>query len=211
MDLLPTGNTFQTYIDPERDVPDNVVETTGLTREFLTGKPRFSEKSREFLDFIGDSQLVAHNAEFDRNFINAELERAGYNPIDNIRFIDTLEIARSKFPGASNSLDALCRRFNISLSGRVQHGALIDAQLLANVYLELKGGRARRLELGMPLDIAKSAAPEKKSATQTRSRFLKSLITEQELEAHQRFVADQGGEKQTMIWQDHWKKMKYPA
>ena len=135
VDLIPTGRTFHTYLDPQRDIPEKVTEITGLTREFLEGKPLFPHKAQEFIDFIGDAQLVAHNAEFDMGFVNAELERAGFKPYAKTRFTDTLKIARAKFPGSPASLDALCKRFDISLASRDKHGALVDAELLARVYL----------------------------------------------------------------------------
>ncbi|HHI88373.1 MAG TPA: DNA polymerase III subunit epsilon, partial [Hellea balneolensis] len=147
IDLIPSGKTWHSYINPERDIPEKVTEITGLTTEFLKDKPLFADIAEDFREFIGDSPLVAHNASFDRGFINAELERADYEPIHHSLFIDTLEIARAKFPGASNTLDALCKRFEISLATRSTHGALVDAQLLAQVYLELNGGRARTLDL----------------------------------------------------------------
>jgi len=143
IDWLPTGEQFHTYLDPERDVPEKVTEITGLTTEFLKGKPKFKEQAQAFLDFIGDSTLIAHNARFDEGFINAELERAGFKALPKSRFKDTLAMAHAKFPGSPASLDALCKRFGISLSSRDKHGAIIDSELLAAVYLELNGGRAR--------------------------------------------------------------------
>ena len=129
IDLMPTGKTFHAYINPERDVPQKVTEITGLTWEFLKDKPLFADKAQEFLDFVGDSDLVAHNSDFDQGFINAELERARFDPIPSKRFVDTLKIARAKFPGSPASLDALCRRFDISLTSRHKHGALVDSEL----------------------------------------------------------------------------------
>jgi len=138
IDLLPTGEYFHAYLDPEREVPDKVVEITGLTTAFLTGKPKFASEAQRFLDFIGDSPLIAHNARFDMGFINAELERAGFARLPTSRFKDTLAMAHEQFPGSPASLDALCKRFDISLSGRDKHGAIIDSELLAAVYLELR-------------------------------------------------------------------------
>ncbi|MBL8643125.1 MAG: DNA polymerase III subunit epsilon [Rhodospirillaceae bacterium] len=145
---IPTGNTFQTYLDPERDVPDEAAAVSGLTTEFVRGKPLFADKVDEFLEFVGASPIIAHNAGFDIGFINAELSRVDRAKIPSERAIDTVLLARRKFPGAPASLDALCRRFSIDLSGRAKHGALIDAQLLAKVYLELIGGREPGLLLG---------------------------------------------------------------
>lgn len=143
--LIPTGITYQAYINPERDVPEGAVAVSGLTFEFLKDKPVFSAVAQSFLDFIGDSPLVIHNATFDMKFLNAELNRMGLAPLLFERTIDTMRLARAKFPGAPANLDALCKRFGVDLSGRVYHGALLDAQLLAQIYLELKGGRQSAL------------------------------------------------------------------
>lgn len=145
---LATGKTFQTYLDPDRDVPAEAAAVSGLTTEFVKGKPKFSEQVDAFLAFIGDAPIIAHNAKFDLGFINAELTMAGREKLSLDNAIDTVLLARRKFPGAPASLDALCRRFNIDLSGRVKHGALLDAQLLSQVYLELVGGREPGLLLG---------------------------------------------------------------
>jgi len=155
IDCLPTGQTFHTYINPQRVVPPVVVEITGLTTEFLADKPLYADIHDAFFAFVGDSRLVAHNASFDRGFVNSELERHGKAHLPDERWFDTLELARSMFPGAQSSLDALCRRFDISLESRDKHGALVDAQLLAEVYLQLNGGRERSLDFG---DAAKAAA-----------------------------------------------------
>src|SRR5690606_23486385 len=135
---LPTGRTFHEYFNPGRDVPADAVRIHGLTTEFLQDKPLFTEKVGDFLDFIGDATLVIHNAEFDMKFINAELKWAGFpKPLPMSRVVDTLLIARQKFPGQPANLDALCRRFKIDNSSRTFHGALLDSELLAEVYLEL--------------------------------------------------------------------------
>jgi DNA polymerase-3 subunit epsilon len=138
---LPTGKTFHAYLNPQRPVPTEASMVHGLTDEFLADKPMFSQVVDDFLSFIGDAPLVAHNAGFDMNFINAELVRHGFTPLPKERAIDTVLMARKKFPGAPASLDALCKRFNVSLAERQLHGALLDARLLAEVYLELRGGR----------------------------------------------------------------------
>lgn len=169
IDLVPTGQTFHRYINPERDVPAEVVRVHGLTSDFLSDKAVFSDPTvvGELLAFMGDAPLIAHNAEFDRRFLNSELARLNLEPIDKGRCIDTLAIARKRFPGAPASLDALCRRFDIDRSARDKHGALLDSQLLAAVYLELKGGRERRLSF---LDAA-----EQDTQTQTaQSRVLET-------------------------------------
>jgi DNA polymerase-3 subunit epsilon len=138
---LPTGKIFHEYINPERDVPEEVVKVHGLTNEFLADKPKFAEVAQKWVDFIGeDGIFVAHNAQFDMKFINFELKKCGFETYDWDRVVDTLAIARNEFPGARNNLDALCRRFNIDNSARTYHGALLDAQLLAEVYLQLLGG-----------------------------------------------------------------------
>lgn len=138
---LPTGVVFHEYINPERDVPEEVVKVHGLTNEFLADKPTFAEIAQKWVDFVGDDGIfVAHNAEFDMKFINHELQMCGYQTYDWDRVVDTLAIARSEFPRMRNNLDALCKRFNIDNSARTFHGALLDAQLLAEVYLQLLGG-----------------------------------------------------------------------
>jgi DNA polymerase-3 subunit epsilon len=144
---VPTARTFWKYINPERDVPHAAFQVHGLSAEFLSDKPRFAEVADQLLEFIGDSPVIAHNAEFDMKFLNVELERAGKPTIPFERAIDTVAMARKKFPGAPASLDALCKRFNIDNSSRTLHGALLDAQLLADVYLELMGGRQAGLVL----------------------------------------------------------------
>ncbi|MBM3490888.1 MAG: DNA polymerase III subunit epsilon [Alphaproteobacteria bacterium] len=143
---IPRGS-FQRYVNPERDMPADAEAVHGLSAGFLADKPKFAEVAGDFLAFLGDSPLVIHNAGFDLRFLNAELERLGRPPIGSERAIDTVQLARRKFPGAPASLDALCRRLNIDASRRERHGALLDASLLAEVYLELSGGRQSGLEL----------------------------------------------------------------
>ncbi len=145
---LPTGRTYHQYINPERDVPEEVVKVHGLTYDFLKDYPTFEKIADQWLDFIGDANLVAHNASFDMNFVNYELKQIGRPEIGWDRCVDTLEIARGMFPGARCSLDALCKRFEIDNSARTFHGALLDAQLLAEVYLELLGGKEPTLLFG---------------------------------------------------------------
>jgi DNA polymerase-3 subunit epsilon len=150
---LPTGRKWQRYINPQRDMPPDALEVHGLTEAFLSNYPVFSEIADEFLAFVGSDRLVTHNAEFDIGFLNAELARANRSPISGAS-VDTLAMARQSFPGAPASLDALCRRFGIDASGRDKHGASIDCDLLAAVYLELLGGRQPGLDLMRPLDTA---------------------------------------------------------
>lgn len=192
MDLSPTGRTFHRYCNPERDVPEEVVRIHGLTTSFLADKPLFSNPNvvDEFIEFVGDAQLIAHNAEFDRRFLNAELGRCGRQALPQDRFIDTLVLARKKFPGQSNSLDALCKRFNVSLSTRNLHGALIDSALLAEVYLELKGGRARRLEFTEPaLEIAEAVTQmHKRAPARQRAAPLRPAIDPLEEAAHAEYL-----------------------
>ena len=145
---VPTGRTYHQYINPERDVPEEVVKVHGLTTEFLRDYPIFSEVAQDFIDFVGDDGvLVAHNASFDMKFINYELKRLGFIGYEWDRVVDTLEIAKNKFPGQRNNLDVLCKRFGIDNSARTFHGALLDAQLLAEVYLELLGGAEPTMDL----------------------------------------------------------------
>lgn len=153
---LPTGRSFQRYLNPERDMPREAEEVHGLSAAFLADKPKFADIIDEFLEFVGDGVLVIHNAEFDLKFLNAELRRIERPPLGH-RVIDTLAIARRRFPGAQASLDALCRRFAIDNSARTKHGALLDTELLAEVYLELVGGRQAGLDLA-GLELAADAA-----------------------------------------------------
>ncbi len=145
---IPTGRTFHYYLNPDRDVPVDAVAVHGITTEFLVDKPRFDKIIEPFLEFIGDSPLVIHNAVFDLKFLNFELKKIGYKSLSN-PIVDTVIMARKMFPGQPASLDALCRRYKIDLTGRAYHGALLDSELLADVYLELKGGRQQGLSLTM--------------------------------------------------------------
>ena len=152
-----TGRIFHRYVNPERDMPEDALAVHGLTTEFLARQPPFAAVLEELLEFIGGDPLVIHNAEFDLAFLNAELARLDRGPITS-GFVDTLAIARRRFPGSPASLDALCRRFAIDLSGRVEHGAEIDCRLLAAVYLELLGGRQPGLEFAAPVNLAPDVA-----------------------------------------------------
>lgn len=146
---MPSGEVFHVYINPERDMPEAAERVHGLSEEFLKDKPVFVDIAQDFVDFIADSQMVIHNAAFDMKFLNFELKKCGKNEYGMRRAIDTLLIARRKFPGQGASLDALCRRFRIDNSARTKHGALLDAELLAEVYLELIGGREPGFSLGI--------------------------------------------------------------
>ncbi|PCI63878.1 MAG: DNA polymerase III subunit epsilon [Kordiimonadales bacterium] len=182
VDRSLTGNHYHVYVNPERDVPEGAVKIHGLTTEFLADKQVFSEVMDEFLEYIGDdSVLVAHNADFDMRFINWELEHAGRPIIHKKRFIDTLAIARTKYPGAANSLDALCKRFSINNAHRTLHGALLDAEILAEVYIELLGGR----QGGMDLSVIKEARAIVEKKKREHRRFPASA---EDLVAHTEFL-----------------------
>jgi DNA polymerase III subunit epsilon len=155
MNDLPTGRHFHRFIDPERDIPEEATRIHGMTRADLVGKPRFAEIAQELIEFLGDGKLVAHNAPFDFAFLDAEFARLRLPGLDAARMVDSLALAKERYPGLPNSLDALCRRFAIDLSERTSHNALLDCRLLAEVYVELTGGRQRGLSL---IDAAVDAA-----------------------------------------------------
>jgi DNA polymerase-3 subunit epsilon len=200
-DLLPTGRSFHRYVDPERDIDPDAQRVHGISSAFLAGKPRFAdpEVAHEFLAFIDGASLIAHNAAFDRGFIDNELTLAGLPCTAPDRWIDTLALAQKRFPGMYNSLDALCKRFKVSLAEREKHGALIDARLLADVYLELRGGRETALDLGGPsgrvLEIAVTRV-----AYGPRPRPLPPRLTNAEREAHLVFVTVDL--KADAVWRD---------
>src|SRR5437868_11587500 len=186
---VETGRYFHAYFFPERDMPFEAELVHGLTSIFLSDKPLFGDKADELLQFIGDSPLVAHNAGFDFGFLNFELERCGRQPVGMHRMVDTLTLARSRHPGAKHSLDALCMRFGIDRSHRVKHGALLDAQLLAQVYVELTGGR--QIGLGRVADastvaLERSAGPV--IVREARPARPHAALAE-ELERHRAFIA----------------------
>ncbi len=189
---LPTGKTFHVYLNPERDMPKEAEAVHGLSAAFLRDKPKFKMISKDFLDFIADDTLVIHNASFDMAFINSELSYCDITFIPHDRVIDTLMLARKAHPMGPNSLDALCKRYGIDNSKRTKHGALLDAELLAEVYLHLIGGRQTMLGL--------QQAPLKKNAFNTtvtsfagaRPRTLPLRITQQELEAHEKALLSLG-------------------
>jgi DNA polymerase-3 subunit epsilon len=186
---IPTGQFFHRYVDPQRDMPQSAYEVHGLSREFLTGKPLFEHIVEEFLAFVGDARLVIHNAEFDMRFLNAELVRAGRAALALHRAIDTLTLARRRHPGMSNSLDALCMRYGIDNSRRTKHGALLDAEILAEVYSELNGGRQAALVLATG-DV-RVDQPEF-IAVQQRPQRLELYLSEDEKALHARFVEGLG-------------------
>ncbi len=182
---IPTGRHFQRYVNPEREVPADAIAVHGLSAEFLGDKPRFAEIADELLSFIGEAPVVIHNDEFDIGFLNAEFVRLDRSPFPQQRIVDTLVMARQKFPGAPASLDALCRRFAIDNTTRTKHGALLDTELLASVYLELIGGRQAGLELSVIDEIAVIAA----SGVRTTRLPRPHAPTEAELAAHLLLVA----------------------
>ena len=179
----PTGVNYQTYINPERDVDPGAQEIHGLTNEFLKQHPAFGDISAEFVNFLSDSTLIIHNAPFDLAFINMELSRLGVAPISSERVIDTLVLARKKFPGAQANLDALCRRFAIENRHRELHGALVDAALLADIYIELIGGKEPTL--GLSAKKSKTVAEGIARVYQNPRSF---PVSEEELELHRAFV-----------------------
>ena len=190
-DLLPTGAYFHRYIDPERDIDADAEKVHGISRAKLMGMPKFHEPDicDAFLDFVAGAQLVAHNAAFDRGFVNHELERCGREALPEARWRCTYELAKRRFPGMYNSLDALCKRFKISLAERDKHGALIDTRLLAMVYLELQGGKERGLDLGPQSGTAsRLAADIKAGGYAPRLRPLAPRSTVEERTAHTAFV-----------------------
>jgi len=156
IDRVETGHSYHAYYNPERDMPAGAEAVHGLSATFLSGKPKFADTVGDLLEFLGDAPLVAHNAGFDFGFLNAELARIGKEPVSIDRMVDTVAIARRKHPGAKLSLDALCTRYGIDRSHRVKHGALLDAELLAQVYIELTGGRQIGLELGADIAVQDS-------------------------------------------------------
>ena len=196
---MPTGQTFHRYINPQRDMPREAFAVHGLSAEFLADKPLFNAVADEFLTFIDDAPLVIHNASFDIGFINAELERSGRKALPRERLVDTLLLARRKHPGVSNRLDDLCSRYSIDNSRRTKHGALLDAELLAEVYIDLIGARQSQLGLAQSTDTRRRAgdAPRRQ-----RMMPLAPRVTDADRDAHRAFVATLG-EKQ--IWSDYLK------
>lgn len=185
--LMPTGQAFHRIIDPERDVPADASRIHGFTNGDLQGKPRFADIAAKFVDFLGDDTIIAHNAAFDFGFLDAELTRCGLPPLDRARMVDTLALARERFPGMPNSLDALCRRYEIDISMRTTHNALLDVRLLAQVFLELKGGRQPGLLLA-------SAEPPPLAAIGSEGRARHTArpieVPDDRLQAHAEFVAE---------------------
>jgi DNA polymerase III subunit epsilon len=197
LNRIPSGQTFHRYINPQRDIPAEAFAVHGLSAEFLKDKPFFAEVADDLVEFIGDAPLVAHNASFDLSFINAELEQAGKLLIGRDRVVDTLMLARRKHPGSSNRLDDLCVRYSIDSSRRVKHGALLDAELLAEVYLELVGGRQAQLVLVDAGSDRAAAGSARAIVIRPRPVTLPPRLTEADLAAHLEFRASLG---EKAIW-----------
>lgn len=196
---IPTGRTFHAYINPERAMSQGALAVHGLTDAFLADKPVFAAIAEDFLEFFGEGKLIAHNAGFDVNFLNAELARIGAPPLDQSRVLDTLSLARRKHPGASNSLDALCARYGIDNSRRTKHGALLDSEILAEVYIELIGGK--QADLGLSLrPIPAPAQPGAGDIIVPRLREPVSRLTDPERETHLAFIATLG---ENAVWRDY--------
>lgn len=185
---IPTGREYHTYLDPERDMPLEAFQVHGLSADFLRGKPKFDSVAKDVIVFLEDSPLVIHNAAFDVRFLNAELATLGLPEIEMARAVDTMLMARQKFPGAPASLDALCKRFDIDLSVREKHGALLDAQLLAAVYLELIGGRQAGLDLVAERRIATPAPVADRHVRAPRPDLPGCSPTADEAAAHAAFL-----------------------
>lgn len=189
---LPTGRTFHVYINPERDMPKEAEAVHGLSSTFLRDKPVFASIAQDFMEFLGNDVLIIHNASFDMAFINAELGFLRMPSIPPERVVDTLHIARQKHPGAANSLDALCRRYGIDNSRRTKHGALLDSELLAEVYLELIGGRQTALILEASVTRRAATVVAAQQIAYQRPAPLPSRLTDEERAAHAAFVTDLG-------------------
>jgi DNA polymerase-3 subunit epsilon len=200
LNRIPSGQTFHRYVNPERDVPAEAFAVHGLSSEFLRDKPAFAEIADELIAFIGEAPLVAHNASFDLGFINAELERAGMAALARDRLIDTLLLARRKHPAGPNRLDDLCSRYGIDNSRRVKHGALLDAEILAEVYLELIGGRQAQLILVETGNNGAAAMAGRAGAIRPRPIILPPRLTQAERIAHAGFCAGLGDHA---IWRDY--------
>ncbi|QIK39815.1 DNA polymerase III subunit epsilon [Pontivivens nitratireducens] len=196
---MPTGRTYHQYINPERDMPVEAFNVHGLSIEFLSDKPVFKQIGQEFLDFVGDSKMVIHNAAFDMKFLNAELKWMGLPGLPPAQATDTLAIARSRFPGAQNSLDALCRRFGIDNSARTKHGALLDSEILAEVYLELVGGRQPDFTLSVVRGDMSEDGANRDWTPPPRPTALPPRITEAERLAFDGFVQKLG---ENAFWND---------
>ena len=199
LNRIPTGSTFHAYLNPEREVPAEAFAIHGLSSEFLRGHKRFIEVADEFLAFIGDAPLVIHNASFDHGFLNAELKRVERMLIARERLVDTLLLARRKHPAGPNRLDDLCARYGIDNSRRTKHGALLDAEILAEVYLELIGGRQAQLGLAEKVE-GPAVTPGGVTILRTRPAPLAPRLSEADRAAHRDFVATLG---EDAVWKKY--------
>lgn len=197
IDRRPTGREFHSFLQPDRKVHPDAINVHGISDDMLVGKPRFPEIARDFLAFIGDAPLVAHNAMFDMNFINMELERCGDKPLDLSRAIDTLQIARKKFPAGPNSLDALCKRFAVDTSKRDKHGAIIDSLLLVQVYIELLGDKQATLAFAAGRNDGAADMNGKRAPARQRPSPLVSRVTDADRERHEALIQGLG---ETAVW-----------
>ena len=193
---IPTGKNFHVYINPQRSMPEEAFRVHGLSEEFLADKPVFKDVVGDFLEFIGDATLVIHNAPFDMGFLNHQLEISGFKPLTN-PVIDTVMVARQKHPGARVSLDALCKHYGIDNSRRTLHGALLDSEILAEVYLELIGGKQVSLALVAEVEITIAGSVQQRPAVAQRPTALPGRISATEAEAHAAFIAKMG---ESAIW-----------
>ena len=192
---VPTGNVYHQYINPVRKMPEQAFAVHGLSEEFLSDKPKFIDIASEFLDFIGSEKLIIHNASFDMKFINYELSKIKREEVSYDRAVDTLAIARKKFPGSPASLDSLCRRIKIDNSARVMHGALLDSQILSEVYLELIGGKQPDFMLGASsVSLKNKESTQTKKITNVRSERLKPRLTLDEQKNHKALIKQLGDE-----------------
>jgi len=199
MGHVPTGRTYHQYINPQRSMPKEAFEVHGLGDEFLADKPVFKDIAQEFVDFVGDAKLVIHNAAFDMKFLNAELGWVDRPLLPMDQALDTLAIARRRFPGSPASLDALCRRFGIDNSSRTLHGALLDSEILAEVYLELIGGRQPDFALASSATKSSTATDEADWKPSPRASVLPNRVTNDEIAAHAAFVESLGD---NAIWKN---------
>ena len=197
----PSGKNFHVYINPERGMPDGAFRVHGLSEAFLSDKPVFAAIADDFIDFIADARLVIHNASFDIGFLNMEMKRLGHSPIEMTRVVDTLALARRKHPGASNSLDALCSRYGIDNARRTKHGALLDSEILAEVYIELIGGKQTTLGLGT-VDAGSAAGGLAAALVERpqRQRPLAPRLDAATLAAHEAYVLTLG---KTPLWRGY--------
>jgi DNA polymerase-3 subunit epsilon len=196
---FPTGRTFHAYVNPQRAVSHGAFNVHGLSEAFLADKPVFAAVADPLLEFVGDGRLVIHNAAFDIAFLNAEFARTGHPPLDMMRVVDTLTLARRRHPGAPNNLDALCARYGIDNSRRTKHGALLDAEILSEVYIELIGGK--QADLGLTLHpLPAAAGPGAIHIVLPRSRVVVTRLTDAERAAHLSFIASLG---ENAVWRSY--------